>query len=462
MLSILKHIAYALLLPLTLIKDIFLSKRSVIRKIGYLLLSVIVFGTIWWNGVSDLVRLFQITSYDAGLADKLTKVPTRGTSMMPTIPDGSEVELKSPHKYGLERGDIVTFSNTETRGQGYIKRIVGLPGEQISIKNGNVFINGKALQEDYTLNGLPTFGNTAIIDCESYTIPDGSYAVFGDNRTVSSDSRVLGFIKKEEIDGVMKTGTGEKFASEEKQLQISKVDVSPEEFLKKLNELREKNNASNLVTHATLNNLAKQRSTQISENFDNWKSKSIPVDQMLEKEGYRFNQVHEYVTFGYLDSQAILDQLFDSEVEKDHFLSNQYTEVGIGLVEKTNKECTFPLISVILSWPAVPTYDKAVLDNWEKEISTLNSNLGIYQSWVGAPEIDQAKLKQLISMTAEMQQIATRILAKEKNREWLTAKDYADIKHHDDLVQQATALDKEVFAAQNVQGVSISPDARRY
>ena len=150
------------------------------------------------------------------------------------------------------------------------------------------------------------------------------------------------------------------------------------------------------------------------DTFDDWKKQSVPVDKLLETSGYRFNQVHEFVTFGYLDEQAIIDQIFDSPIEKDHFLSPQYTEVGIGVTEKTNKECTFPVISVIISWPAVPTYDQSVIDSWAKEISTNNQSLSNLQTWVGNSKINQEKLKKEIDIFAQMQQIATKIYNKEK------------------------------------------------
>lgn len=449
---IVKNILFAILLPFVLLKDIYQSKRSLGRKVGYYILIAIVFGLIWWFGFENGLALFRYTSYETGVADKLTKVPVSGTSMLPTIKDGSEVELKSPRKYGLERGDIVSFLNNETAGRHYLKRIVGLAGEQITIKNGAIFINGKALQEDYTLNNLPTYGNTALIDCEGYTIPKDHYMVLGDNRTVSSDSRVLGFIHEDDIDGVIKTNIGEKFASLETQLQITTIKIDPAVFLKKLNELRIKNSL-NLVTHATLNQLAQKRTEQIRDKFEDWKNKSIPANEMLEESGYRFNKVHEFVTFGYLDEQAIIDQIFDSPSEKDNFLSTQYTEVGIGIIEKTNKECRFPVVSVILSWPSVPTYDKEVLDSWVKEIDINKQSLGNLQTWVGHPKVDQAKLKELINIIAQMQQIATRIYDLEKNREWLTQKDYQDIKYYDELLKRSEALDKEIFENINVQGI---------
>lgn len=460
--DIFKKILFAISLPFILLKDVYKSQRSIGRKIGYFLLTTVVFGLIWWNGYKELFTLFKATSYETGIADKLTKVPVRGTSMLPTIQDGSEVELKNPRKYGLVRGDIVSFTNEETSGMHYLKRIVGLSGEQVSIKNGYVFINGKVLQEDYTLNNLPTFGNTALIDCESYTIPKDHYMVLGDNRTVSSDSRVLGFVREDDIDGVIKTNIGEKFASEQKQQQITKTSINPETFLKKLNEQRSKNNGSLLVTHATLNQLANKRAGQIKDKFDDWKNKSVTADKMLEESGYRFNKVHEFVTFGYLNEQTVLDQILDSASEKDQFLSTQYTEVGVGVTEKTNKECTFPIISVILSWPAVPTYDQSVIDSWSKEISINNQLIANLQTWVGYSGVDQSKLKNYISVVAEAQQIATRIYNREKNREWLTQKDYQDIKYYDELVKQSEAFNKELFGA-NVKGVSTSKeDIRRY
>jgi len=445
--TILKNILVTFFLPLFLLKDIFRSHRSLVKKIGYFFLTLIVVGIIWKNGYQEAISLFNKTSYESGISDKIIKVPVSGTSMLPTIKDGSEIELKSPKKYGLVRGDIVSFINEETRGLHYLKRIIGLPGEEASIKNGSVFINGKALQEDYALNDLPTYGNTFITDCENYAIPKNQYMVLGDNRTVSSDSRVMGFINENDIDGVIKTDIQEKFLGEHRQEQITKIKINPDAFLKELNRRRSESKSSALVTYALLNQLADQRAGQIRDKFDEWKTQSAPVDQMLEGKGYRFNKVHEFVTFGYLDEQAIIDQIFDSVNEKDHFLSTQYTEVGIGVTEKVNKGCAFPVVSVILSWPAVPTYDKAVLDYWTKEININRQSLSNLQAWVGVSKIDQVRLKQLIDKIAQMQQIATKIYDKEKNREWLTPKDYQDIKLYDDLMNEEIAIGKDLLPA---------------
>ena len=106
-----------------------------------------------------------------------------------------------------ERGDIVVF-HPPFDGPVLIKRIIGLPNDVISLKDGSVFINGKLLDEPYVRivngrqepsepfsNGLPWSLQ------EPFKIPAGSYFVMGDNRTDSGDSREFGPIKRDQFVG---------------------------------------------------------------------------------------------------------------------------------------------------------------------------------------------------------------------------------------------------------------------
>lgn len=77
-----------------------------------------------------------------------------------------------------------------------VKRIIGIPGDEVNIKDGSVFINGKKMDEPYTK------GETSTMDMKfPVKVPAGKYFVMGDNREVSKDSRSFGFIERSRIEG---------------------------------------------------------------------------------------------------------------------------------------------------------------------------------------------------------------------------------------------------------------------
>ena len=122
-----------------------------------------------------------------------------GNSMEPTLGDGGVVVYSSTTSE-LRRGDIVVF--TAPDGGALIKRIVGLPGDVISIKGGVVTLNGERLEEGYTAPGLYADGDMDY-PCN---IPSGHYFVMGDNRPHSRDSRMqcVGLVSDGQILGVVR------------------------------------------------------------------------------------------------------------------------------------------------------------------------------------------------------------------------------------------------------------------
>lgn len=150
-------------------------------------------------GLALLIQAFGIKPY---------RIPS--ASMTNTLQIGDRVlvnrviyHLRKPH-----RGDIVVF-NSRAVGITLIKRIIGLPGETVSLKDGAVYINGRRLKEPYVrhVNGvaLPTepFSDGRKWSLEQpYTVPAGHYFVMGDNREQSDDSRDWGPISKSELIGV--------------------------------------------------------------------------------------------------------------------------------------------------------------------------------------------------------------------------------------------------------------------
>lgn len=99
-----------------------------------------------------------------------------------------------------ERGDIIVFKFPEDENKDFIKRVIGLPGETLEIRDQRVYINGAPIDEPYVLH--TKFGSMPIRDnFGPYTVPEDQYFVMGDNRDGSYDSRWWGPVKREKIVG---------------------------------------------------------------------------------------------------------------------------------------------------------------------------------------------------------------------------------------------------------------------
>jgi signal peptidase I len=125
-----------------------------------------------------------------------------GHSMEPNLHD-QELILVDKWTYLFHppsRGDVVVFVAPPQPSQDYIKRVIGIPGDVITIKNTTVTVDGVVLKETYVdpRNLGPTYEDKAIVNM---VVPPNDYFVLGDNRANSSDSRVWGFVPKDNIIG---------------------------------------------------------------------------------------------------------------------------------------------------------------------------------------------------------------------------------------------------------------------
>ena len=93
------------------------------------------------------------------------------------------------------RGEIVVFKSPKGDGKDYVKRCIGLPNEEIEIKKGRVYVDGKEL----VLKGVEIRRDFSYFG--PVIVPDGQYLMLGDNRSNSQDSRYWGFVPKEDLLG---------------------------------------------------------------------------------------------------------------------------------------------------------------------------------------------------------------------------------------------------------------------
>lgn len=122
-------------------------------------------------------------------------------SMLPTlqINDRLIVDKVSYYLNKPKRGDIVVFDPTKTLEQqnyhdAFIKRVIGTPGDKVEVRGGKVYVNGKALVENY-IQEQPRY------NYGPQTVPPNQYLVLGDNRNNSYDSHYWGFVPREKIIG---------------------------------------------------------------------------------------------------------------------------------------------------------------------------------------------------------------------------------------------------------------------
>jgi signal peptidase I len=152
------------------------------------------------SGVSALFGDFVVAGLISAVIILFLYQPVRveGTSMLPMLEDEDRLFInKFAYRFGdIQRDDVVVFLYPGDHTKSYIKRVIALPGDDLRIDHGQVFVNGVALKEPY----VPVKYQDERSQPEM-TVPDGEYFLMGDHRTISSDSRDFGPVPRKLIYG---------------------------------------------------------------------------------------------------------------------------------------------------------------------------------------------------------------------------------------------------------------------
>ena len=125
-------------------------------------------------------------------------VRVEGTSMLPRLEDRDRLFINKfvYHVASIERGDVVVFRYPRDPEKSYIKRVIALPGDDLRIEHGRVYVNGKLVHEPYVPQQYRDTRSVA-----EMVIPDDCYFMMGDHRSISSDSRDFGPVERSLIYG---------------------------------------------------------------------------------------------------------------------------------------------------------------------------------------------------------------------------------------------------------------------
>jgi signal peptidase I len=180
-----------LIIPAKKIKEPKKIILGLLKRISLFFLDIIETGVIALS-IFVVVYLFVLQPHEV-----------KGNSMLANF-EGGQFLLTDKISYRLnepERGDVIVFKAPLNARFDYIKRIIGLPGEKIAIKDGVIFIDGQKLKEKYLPEDIFTRSGRVFKDGKTIEIPEDNFIVMGDNRNYSSDSRDWGPVPRKNVVG---------------------------------------------------------------------------------------------------------------------------------------------------------------------------------------------------------------------------------------------------------------------
>jgi len=132
---------------------------------------------------------------------KTYTIPTR--AMMPTIKPGDNIVVNKAcyHFDEFKRGDLIVFESPRDPSQDFIKRLIGIGGDKIQLKNKKLYLNGEVQDEHYAVYNEANISDSEQVNFGPITVPEGALFVMGDNRDNSFDSRYFGSVASDKVKG---------------------------------------------------------------------------------------------------------------------------------------------------------------------------------------------------------------------------------------------------------------------
>lgn len=341
-------------------------------------------------------------------------IPVRWTgsgSMHPTLPEGIPGETLGfayPQKpITLVRGDIITFSTPATTS-GLIKRVIGIPGDKIEIKDGLVYLNSVPQKEGYTKSPYSTYGHEFLPDCKEITVPKDKYFVLGDNRKNSLDSREIGFVEAASISatipnflqkGSLDSGWHDPQYDTD---STHKPKINPEEYTNLINEYRTRHKLPKLSYSPTLS----------------WQ----PLTGYIQHNGY-------------YTAQELFTYQISSPTFQKLILESEYQFVHISQAPSNVNSCPNQLIKITFSGYVPPNYSPKFISGWTQTLTLLGEIAPGWAALTGSS--DARRINEIINLRIKN---LTPIIKKINAKEWLTDTESAYLSEDIRLSQEQATL----------------------
>lgn len=392
-------------------------------------------------------------------SDELAKEIISTAGFLP-YPNGILIGENRYFNHILGRGDIIIWENKTTRkltsqegGEpaGLIKRIIGLPGDTIEIRDGVVYLNGKAQKEPYIAKPHSTFGEKFLRECKAVTVPQGSVFAMGDNRKGSADSREIGFAPIKDISYVIP------FSDQKGRLDAhwhdasadtenaSKPKINKQRFVQLLNNKRKEKVVSELRYDAKLEKSAALRGEAILKYNDFEQKSPYQMEQSMADAGYWNTYWWEVPIEGYYDA----DELFEDYLERDWtdskntWFDAKFDDIGIAEVPGTLNGCPTQVIVIQVAGYIPAEYDKSDVQSWKDTLSSLKD---IQPGWLSLRDNSDfySKNKHDIDRINELiaQRISniSRITGKMDASQWLSSEEERMMNQDDALYSEQESI----------------------
>ncbi len=325
-----------------------------LKKIIALAIIVLVVLPVWF-GLYYVPILISMGNYHVEIpisGESHSMYPTFGKEII-DYSDVSDTPGMRPYKPSIpiNRGDIINFEGTGEY-KFLIKRVIGIAGDTILLKDGIVYLNSEKLREPYTFKARSTYGEDFLKDCQTVTVPKHSLFAMGDNRMSSGDSREFGFvdtglvrdiISLSDQKGTLDTHWRDTSAdfSDAAIIRMDKTD-----YLKRLNEIRDKNKLRPLRYDYRLEKSAENMARQIigQGELSSTTLMKYTLDSIESLGSYNTKYYGYYITDGRWTAQALSEILVSATSTSLLTSDDNVTDIGIAEVDTTIHSCPHEVI----------------------------------------------------------------------------------------------------------------------